>query len=290
MPDETAKAVGHDANMQAVAPTMVYDFEAMGSLDGGTIPEDLVRRITVPTLALAGSTSPESSAPPQPVSRELLLNGTYSLLEGGGPVLCEPGRASRAASARRLDTVGRFRAQAPPRSEGSGRGHTRRAAEPSEEPKTATAKRLAIDPEGANARRAETAWDVRPPTAGSTAYLRDTPANQWSGGTRRQGRASSSCPARSRCGTDAVVGGSIEAQVNAVVAEDRGAPKTPLRRSVMSCDAASTLPTSTTAAGWWRRPASQTAAPAWASIYATPTPWVWIFAAELLAGEVLGGT
>jgi pimeloyl-ACP methyl ester carboxylesterase len=48
-----------DPNMQAVAPTMTYDFAVMGDFSGGAIPEDLVRRIGIPTLVIAGGASPE---------------------------------------------------------------------------------------------------------------------------------------------------------------------------------------------------------------------------------------
>jgi pimeloyl-ACP methyl ester carboxylesterase len=83
MSDDMVEAASRDAMMQAVAPTMLYDFEAMGDLDGGTIPEDLLRRITVPTLVLAGSTSPEFFRTAATRVAELLPNATYSILDGG---------------------------------------------------------------------------------------------------------------------------------------------------------------------------------------------------------------
>jgi hypothetical protein len=44
MPPEMVEGMSSDPMMQAVAPTMPYDFEVMGDLGGGTIPEDLPGR------------------------------------------------------------------------------------------------------------------------------------------------------------------------------------------------------------------------------------------------------
>ena len=47
------------AGMEAIAPTLAYDSEIMGdSIRGGTIPADLVGRVTLPTLVLCGGASP----------------------------------------------------------------------------------------------------------------------------------------------------------------------------------------------------------------------------------------
>jgi pimeloyl-ACP methyl ester carboxylesterase len=59
MPPEMVEAMSTDPKMQAVAPTMPYDFAIMGDSDGGTIPEDLVRAIGIPTLVIAGGASPQ---------------------------------------------------------------------------------------------------------------------------------------------------------------------------------------------------------------------------------------
>ncbi len=40
--------------MEAVAPSLAYDSAAMGDRDGGTIPFDLLPRVTVPTLVVVG--------------------------------------------------------------------------------------------------------------------------------------------------------------------------------------------------------------------------------------------
>jgi len=60
MPPEMVEGMSSDPKMHAVAPTMPYDFEVMGDISrGGTIPEDLVRAISVPTLVIAGGASPD---------------------------------------------------------------------------------------------------------------------------------------------------------------------------------------------------------------------------------------
>lgn len=52
-----------------------------GESRGGTIPEDLVRSIRVPTLALAGGASPEFFRSIADRIAELVPNGTLSVLE-----------------------------------------------------------------------------------------------------------------------------------------------------------------------------------------------------------------
>lgn len=59
LPDVVAQ-MSTDPDMQALAPTMRYDFEVMGEIrQGGVVPEDLVRAVSIPTLVLAGSASPD---------------------------------------------------------------------------------------------------------------------------------------------------------------------------------------------------------------------------------------
>ena len=83
MPPEMADKTAGDPGMQAVAPTMPYDFDVMGQTTrGGAIPEELVRAIGIPTLVLAGTASPDFFRDAATRITELLPEGRYSLLEG----------------------------------------------------------------------------------------------------------------------------------------------------------------------------------------------------------------
>jgi pimeloyl-ACP methyl ester carboxylesterase len=83
MPREMAEGMSSDPKMQAVAPTMPYDFEVMGDVNsGGTIPEGLVRAIGVPTLVIAGGASPDFFRDTAARIADMLPNGTYTVLEG----------------------------------------------------------------------------------------------------------------------------------------------------------------------------------------------------------------
>jgi pimeloyl-ACP methyl ester carboxylesterase len=82
MPDEMVAGMGTDPAMQAVAPTMTNDFEVMGDFGGGTIPEDLVRSVAVPTLVIAGGASPGFFRDTASRLAELLPDGTLTVLEG----------------------------------------------------------------------------------------------------------------------------------------------------------------------------------------------------------------
>jgi len=83
MPPEVAEGMSSDPKMHAVAPTMPYDFEIMGDYSrGGTIPEDLVRAIEIPTLVIAGGASPDFFRDTAARIAEVLPNGTYTVLEG----------------------------------------------------------------------------------------------------------------------------------------------------------------------------------------------------------------
>ena len=68
--------------MQAVAPTMPYDFEIMGDFSGGTIPEAIVRAITIPTLVIAGGASPDFFRDAATRIAALLPDGRHTVLEG----------------------------------------------------------------------------------------------------------------------------------------------------------------------------------------------------------------
>ena len=61
---------------------MLYDLAVMGDDTGGTIPEDLVRAITVPTLVLAGGDSPDFFRAIATRIAEVLPNGQYQVLDG----------------------------------------------------------------------------------------------------------------------------------------------------------------------------------------------------------------
>jgi pimeloyl-ACP methyl ester carboxylesterase len=83
MPPEMVEAMSGDPKMHAVAPTMPYDFEIMGDISrGGTIPEDLVRAISIPTLVIAGGASPEFFRTTAARIAEVLPSGTHTVLEG----------------------------------------------------------------------------------------------------------------------------------------------------------------------------------------------------------------
>jgi pimeloyl-ACP methyl ester carboxylesterase len=83
MPAEIVEEMSRDPKMRAVASTMSYDFEVMGdSSRGGTIPEDLVRAISVPTLVIAGDTSPRFFRDTAVRITKLLANSRYVVLKG----------------------------------------------------------------------------------------------------------------------------------------------------------------------------------------------------------------
>ena len=83
MPPELVEGMSSDPQMHAVAPTMPYDFEVMGdSSRGGTIPEGLVRAISIPTLMIAGGASPDFFRDTAARIAEVLPNGKHMVLEG----------------------------------------------------------------------------------------------------------------------------------------------------------------------------------------------------------------
>ena len=83
LPGEMADQMAGDAGMQAVAPTMPYDFDVMGHTSrGGVIPEDLVRSVAIPTLVVAGTASPDFFRDAATRITQLLSQGRYILLEG----------------------------------------------------------------------------------------------------------------------------------------------------------------------------------------------------------------
>jgi pimeloyl-ACP methyl ester carboxylesterase len=71
------------AGMEAIAPTLAYDSEVMGdSSRGGTIPVDLVGRVTVPTLVLCGGASPAWMIDIGRQIADAMPNGQQCVLEG----------------------------------------------------------------------------------------------------------------------------------------------------------------------------------------------------------------
>ena len=68
--------------MQAVAPTMLYDFAVMGEATGGAIPEAVLQAITTPTLVLAGSTSPDFFRAVATRVAEAIPDAQYQVLDG----------------------------------------------------------------------------------------------------------------------------------------------------------------------------------------------------------------
>ena len=96
---EMAEELSQDPAMQAVAPTMLYDFEVMGYTDrGAAIPEQAVRSIDIPTLLLAGDASPSFLRDTASQIARLLPDGELTVLRGAdhgapaevvGPVVAE---------------------------------------------------------------------------------------------------------------------------------------------------------------------------------------------------------
>jgi pimeloyl-ACP methyl ester carboxylesterase len=82
MPPEMAEGASSNPDMQAVAPTMPYDFEIMGDFTGGTIPEEIVRAINIPALVIAGGASPDFFRDAATRIAALLPHGEYTVLEG----------------------------------------------------------------------------------------------------------------------------------------------------------------------------------------------------------------
>jgi pimeloyl-ACP methyl ester carboxylesterase len=62
---------------------MPYDLEIMGDGDrGGTIPEELIRAIDLPTLVIAGGASPDFFRDTVDRIVELLPDGALAVLDG----------------------------------------------------------------------------------------------------------------------------------------------------------------------------------------------------------------
>jgi pimeloyl-ACP methyl ester carboxylesterase len=71
------------AEMEAIGPTLAYDSEVMGdSSRGGTIPVDLVGRVTLPTLVLCGGAGPAWMLDIGRQVAEAIPNGRHGILKG----------------------------------------------------------------------------------------------------------------------------------------------------------------------------------------------------------------
>jgi pimeloyl-ACP methyl ester carboxylesterase len=67
------------AAMEAIAPTLAYDDEALG---GGGVPRDLAAAITAPALVLSGGASPEAMRQAAKTTAEALPAGRHQTLDG----------------------------------------------------------------------------------------------------------------------------------------------------------------------------------------------------------------
>jgi pimeloyl-ACP methyl ester carboxylesterase len=69
--------------LEAMAPTIVYDSEIMGDIStGGTVPADLLGRATTESLVLVGGASPEWMIAVGRQVADALPNGQHRVLEG----------------------------------------------------------------------------------------------------------------------------------------------------------------------------------------------------------------
>lgn len=82
MPPEMVDAMSNDPDRLAIAPTMRNDFAVMGDLDGGAVPETLVRSIDIPTLVLAGDASPDFFVDVAKRIATMLPDGTLHIMAG----------------------------------------------------------------------------------------------------------------------------------------------------------------------------------------------------------------
>lgn len=82
MPPEALAATSADPAMLAVAPTMPYDFAVMGQADGGAVPEDLARSVSVATLVVAGGASMEFFMETARRLADLIPDARLTVLDG----------------------------------------------------------------------------------------------------------------------------------------------------------------------------------------------------------------
>ncbi|MBE1533541.1 alpha/beta fold hydrolase [Actinomadura algeriensis] len=82
MPEQMAAGISADPGMQAIAPTMPYDYAVMG--EGGVIPRDAARSVTVPTLVLAGGASAPFFRDTAARLGEIMPDARVQILDGVG--------------------------------------------------------------------------------------------------------------------------------------------------------------------------------------------------------------
>jgi pimeloyl-ACP methyl ester carboxylesterase len=83
LPDEVVQGMSADPGMQAIAPTMNYDFAVMDAVErGGTIPSELVEQIDVPTLVVSGGASPDFFRITAGAITATLPDGRHVVLDG----------------------------------------------------------------------------------------------------------------------------------------------------------------------------------------------------------------
>lgn len=86
MPQEMVEGMRHTprwAELEAMAPTLAYDSEIMGDgSTGGTVPTDLVGRVTAESLVLCGGASPAWMIDVGRQVADALPNGRHRVLEG----------------------------------------------------------------------------------------------------------------------------------------------------------------------------------------------------------------
>jgi hypothetical protein len=79
------------AELEAMAPTIVYDSEVMGDIStGGTVPTGLLGRVTTESLVLVGGASPGWMIAVGRQVADALPNGRHSVLEGQDPTVDGP--------------------------------------------------------------------------------------------------------------------------------------------------------------------------------------------------------
>jgi pimeloyl-ACP methyl ester carboxylesterase len=84
-PDEVIEGMRTEpwwAGTLAVAATLAHDSEAMGDLEGGTVPIELLGRIEVPTLVLYGDRSPPWMLQVAHQLADGIAHGSVEILEG----------------------------------------------------------------------------------------------------------------------------------------------------------------------------------------------------------------
>ena len=83
MPEDAAADWAAEPGMDDLAPTIAYDFAVMGNASqGGTVPRELIGKVTQPALAICGSVSHEFLIDSARVVAKSLPGGQYVELDG----------------------------------------------------------------------------------------------------------------------------------------------------------------------------------------------------------------